>query len=582
MSPASTAYPASSRALTSLPPSRYAANIQVDVSVTTVVRDTESGAETVETVEHPKQFLGKVPIMLKSVYCSLHGQNEMDLCQLGECPFDQGGYFIINGSEKVLISQERQANNHVYVFKKPPGAKYSFTAEIKSNTENSTRGAAGMYVRMKADRGSSGNEFGQLTVQIPKLIDQDVPLMVVFRALGLVADREILEYIVYDIESESTDHEMMNALKASLEHAAEYRTQFEALDFIGTRNPLAAQGINTTQEKRIQFAKEVLQKHFLPHLGIEEGKEREKAFFLGYMVHRLLLVALGRRPEDDRDHFANKRLEFAGPLLSKLFRMIFYDVKKDAMRKMQKLADQGRVVDPKACIDDKKITNGLRYSLATGNWGKQGGNLPMQPGVAQMLQRLTYASTLSHLRRVNLPTGKEGKITKPRQLHNSQWGVICPAETPEGHTCGLIKNLALMSYISVGSDSSLVLSALESFNMETLGEIRPSLIAQSVRSADGRMSKVHKVFVNGIWCGIHRDAETLVRKLRELKHLSGQRDLQGGMDGEDQNETLENVAEMGIVHDTTLSEVRIYTDWGRAMRPLFIVDRCGSPLCPRR
>jgi DNA-directed RNA polymerase II subunit RPB2 len=500
----------------------YALNVQVDISMSEITKDLISGDIIEESkTEFPRQFIGRVPIMLKSLYCSLSGENDMDLCGLGECQYDQGGYFIVDGSEKVIISQEREADNHVFVFTKPNGSKYSHTAEIRSTLNKSNRSVSYICVKLRSEPRINGDKFGTITLTIPKLIDPDIPLFVVFKSLGLTTDREILECIVYGVDKESKDEEMMNALKASVEHATEFRTQSEANEYLGSRSIKAMQEINATYQNRIDFAEDILCKSFLPHLGTTRDKSRIKAFYLGYMVNKLLLVALGRKSEDDRDHLANKRLELAGTLMSKLFRMLFYDLRKDTYRKMQKLVDQGRIVDPRNCIDSNKITNGLRYSFLTGNWGRQGGELPSQPGVSQILQRLTYVSTLSSLRRINLESGKNWKITKPRQVHNTHWGVICPAETPEGYTCGLIKNLAIMSHISVGSDSSIIFKILELFNVESLEKICLSSNVQLEvpSSYTKRLVKKCKVFVDGKWYGIHNDAEFLVKQLRELKNL---------------------------------------------------------------
>jgi DNA-directed RNA polymerase beta subunit len=246
------------------------------------------------------------------------------------------------------------------------------------------------------------------------------------------------------------------------------------------------------------------------------------------------------------------------------------------------------------------ISKGLKYSLATGNWGAQG-TAGVKAGVSQVLNRLTYASTLSHLRRVNSPIGREGKLAKPRQLHNTLWGMMCPAETPEGqvsgrargcfgwgrgggcvllggvagcavgfeplssskpkthtHTnetkqpkhpkpnqkaVGLVKNLALMAYITVGSPSGPVLEFLEEWTTERLDEVAPPAIGAAT-----------KVFVNGAWVGVHREPQQLVATLRALRRQ------------------LDINTEVGLVHDYGLQELRLFTDAGRVARPLFIVD----------
>jgi DNA-directed RNA polymerase II subunit RPB2 len=262
-----------------------------------------------------------------------------------------------------------------------------------------------------------------------------------------------------------------------------------------------------------------------------------------YIIHRLLLCALGRRAEDDRDHYGNKRLDLAGPLLGGLFRMLFRKLTKDVRGYLQKCVDNGKEINLAYAVKAKTITSGLKYSLATGNWG-QANTAGVRAGVSQVLNRLTYASTLSHLRRLNSPIGREGKLAKPRQLHNSHWGMMCPAETPEGQACGLVKNLALMAYITVGSAVNPILEFLEEWSTENFEEISPAVIPNST-----------KIFVNGSWVGIHRDPELLVRTLRQLRRQ------------------VDVNTEVGVVRDIRLKELRLYTDYGRCSRPLFIVEK---------
>ncbi|XP_055351402.1 DNA-directed RNA polymerase II subunit RPB2-like [Paramacrobiotus metropolitanus] len=510
----------------------YSAPLYVDIRKTV----TKAGKEPEETL-YPKVFLGKIPIMLRSTYCLLSGMNERDLAELNECPLDPGGYFIINGSEKVIIAQEKMATNIVYVFSMKD-SKYAFKAECRSVMENSSRPASTIWVNMLARGGKNVRKsaLGQRIVAILPYIKQEIPIIIVFRALGFVADRDILEHIVYDFE----DQEMMEMIKPSLDEAFVIQEQDVALNFIGARG--AKPGV--TREKRIKYAKEILQKEMLPHVGTHEFCETKKAYFLGYMVHRLLLAALGRRELDDRDHYGNKRLDLAGPLLAFLFRGLFKNLLKELKINAQKYIDRGRDFNLELSIKTKIITDGLRYSLATGNWGDQRKAHQTRAGVSQVLNRLTYCSSLSHLRRLNSPIGREGKLAKPRQLHNTLWGMICPAETPEGQAVGLVKNLALMSYISVGSQPAPILEFLEEWSMENLEEIAPSAILGAT-----------KIFVNGSWVGIHRDPEQLMATLRKLRR---QMDI--------------IVSEVSMVRDIRDREIRISTDAGRICRPLLIVE----------
>ncbi|XP_024532582.1 DNA-directed RNA polymerase II subunit RPB2 [Selaginella moellendorffii] len=512
----------------------YSAPLYADI-IKYVTRKGEDGEEDTEQEELPKVFIGKVPIMLRSSYCTLYQNSDKDLTELGECPYDQGGYFIINGSEKVLIAQEKMSTNHVYVFKKRQPNKYAYVAEVRSMAESQNRPASSMFVRMLSRAGAKAGSSGQYIRATLPYIKQEIPIIVVFRALGFVADKDILEHICYDF----SDTAMMELLRPSLEEAFVIQNQQVALDYIGKRGST----VGVTREKRIKYAKDILQKEMLPHVGVGEYCETKKAYFFGYIIHRLLLCALGRRAEDDRDHYGNKRLDLAGPLLGSLFRQLFRKLTKDVRAYLQKCVDNGKEVNLAYAVKAKTITSGLKYSLATGNWGQaNSGNA--RAGVSQVLNRLTYASTLSHLRRLNSPIGREGKLAKPRQLHNSHWGMMCPAETPEGQACGLVKNLALMAYITVGSAANPILVFLEEWSTENFEEISPAVIPNAT-----------KIFVNGAWVGIHREPEHLVKTLRQLRRQ------------------VDVNTEVGVVRDIRLKELRLYTDYGRCSRPLFIVEK---------
>uniref|UniRef100_A0ABD2X6B4 DNA-directed RNA polymerase subunit beta n=1 Tax=Trichogramma kaykai TaxID=54128 RepID=A0ABD2X6B4_9HYME len=509
----------------------YAAPLYVDITKTVEKPDEEC------TSQHQKTFIGKIPIMLRSKYCLLAGLADRDLTELNECPLDAGGYFIINGSEKVLIAQEKMATNTVYVFSMKDG-KYAYKCEIRSCLEHSSRPTSTLWINMMSKSGANlkKSAIGQRIVAVLPYIRQEIPIIIVFRALGFVADRDILEHIIYDFD----DPEMMEMVKPSFDEAFVIQEQNVAVSFIGARG--SRPGI--TKEKLIKYGKEILQKEMLPHVGISDFCETKKAYFLGYMFHRLLSASLGRRELDDRDHYGNKRLDLAGPLLAFLFRGLFKNLMKEVKMYGQKFVDRGKDFNLELAVKTKIITDGLRYSLATGNWGDQKKAHLARAGVSQVLNRLTFASTLSHLRRVNSPIGRDGKLAKPRQLHNTLWGMLCPAETPEGAAVGLVKNLALMAYISVGSQASPILEFLEEWSMENLEEIAPSAINEST-----------KIFVNGCWVGIHRDPEQLMKTLRKLRR---QMDI--------------IVSEVSMIRDIRDREIRIYTDAGRISRPLLIVE----------
>lgn len=377
----------------------YSMPLYVDIKVRQFTDECETDVQ-----EHTHVNIGKIPVMLRSAFCHLYSMTDAELTAINECPLDPGGYFIINGEEKVVIAQEKMAMNTVYVFSMKDG-KYAYKTEVRSCLENTSRPISTLWVNMMARRQliSRKSSFGQPIIAILPYIKQEIPIIVVFRALGYVPDRHILELIVYDFD----DHEMMEVIKASLDEAFVIQEQDVALDFIGARG--ARPGI--TRDKRIKYAKEILQNEMLPHVGIHECQTK-KAFYLGYMMHRLLMAALGRRDCDDRDHYGNKRLDLAGPLLSFLFRGLFRNLLKETKYYIQKFVDLHRSYKMECAIKPMIITNGLRYSLATGNWGDQKKAHQNRCGVSQVLNRLTYVSTLSHLRRINSPFSRDTKMSE--------------------------------------------------------------------------------------------------------------------------------------------------------------------------
>lgn len=250
----------------------YSAPLYVDVTKR-VIKKGHDGEEVTETQDFTKVFIGKVPIMLRSSYCTLYQNSEKDLTELGECPLDQGGYFIINGSEKVLIAQEKMSTNHVYVFKKRQPNKYAFVAEVRSMAESQNRPPSTMFVRMLSRTSAKGGSSGQYIRATLPYIRTEIPIIIVFRALGFVADKDILEHICYDFN----DTQMMELLRPSLEEAFVIQNQQVALDYIGKRGAT----VGVTREKRIKYAKEILQKEMLPHVGIGEYCETKKAYYFG-------------------------------------------------------------------------------------------------------------------------------------------------------------------------------------------------------------------------------------------------------------------------------------------------------------
>ncbi|UYV74411.1 POLR2B [Cordylochernes scorpioides] len=504
----------------------YAAPLFVDITILVEKYDKEPVNSVLE-----KFYVGQIPIMIKSQLCLLHGMNERDLSEINECPMDPGGYFIVNGSEKVLVAQERMANNVVFVFNRIE--KYHLTAQIRSHLPESSRPISTFYVHLHKRKGMQKKEFNIVAV-LPS-IKAEIPIIVLFRALGFEADNIITKLIAYD----SRDKEILDILKTCITHTDCIQDSEQALNYIGTRGTKPG----VTKKDRINFAKEVLQKEFLPHIGIKSGSERNKAFFLGYMVHRLLAVHLGRRQIDDRDSMDNKRVDLAGPLLTSLCRGVFRTFANDVKLTLEKTLRRNRPFSFESLFKSNFITTAVQFALATGNWGDKTKLGQSRTGVSQVLNRLTFIATVSHLRRVMAPTGRDSKLIRPRQLHNTHWGKFCPAETPEGQATGLVKNMALMSSVSIETSPLLILQILEQNGMETLDEISKSSL------------NLVKVFVNGCFVGVSHDPMTLIRTLRQFR--SKLKDLLAGT---------------SVTYTIEYSEIQIFTDEGRILRPVLVVE----------
>jgi DNA-directed RNA polymerase II subunit RPB2 len=438
------------------------------------------------------------------------------------------------------------ASNMVFIFARSPPSKFSHVAECRSSNEASNRGPSSIAV-MVMSKGKKTGCAGSIRVQIP-YVKADFPVFILFRALGVCKDEEIIKLITM-----CGDRDLEDALLPSVEEAQEVQTQEEALNFLGKRGTI----MGAVREARVKYANDLLHRELLPHVDVvcpedRDGGEHEaavqnnKAHYLAYMVHRLLLVSLGRRREDDRDHYASKRIDLAGPLLSGLLRLLLRKAWKEARIYIQKQADSGKDVNVLNAIKHVTITRGLKYSLATGNWGEQG-KAGGRVGVSQVISRLTIASTLSHLRRINSPVGRDGKMTKPRQLHNTLWGKFCPAETPEGQACGLVKNLALMCQVTTGTSSEPLVDLLTDWQQGAV------TLVEAAR--DGELGSLTKVFVNGVWVAMHRTKlMTLATSLRAKRRM------------------LDVNPEMSVSTDVELNELRVVTDAGRPSRPLFVVQ----------
>jgi DNA-directed RNA polymerase subunit B len=494
----------------------YAAPISLEMTPT--VDDKERETELIQ--------IGDLPVMMKSKLCPLSHLSPDELIRCGEDPSDPGGYFIINGSERVIVALEDLAANHILVDIDTRGVNPVYQAKVFSTTVGFR---ARIQLRMKSDSG--------FYVSMPG-VPTEIPLVILMRALGLESDKDIAEAV-------SPEETMQNQLEASFEKATGINTVDEAVKYIGNR---VAHG--QVEEYRLRRAESVLDQNFLPHIGRTFERRIEKAFFLGEMLCRTIELKLGKREVDDKDHFKNKRLKLAGPLLADLFRIAFRNLCRDIKYQLERMGLKAlarRSVS--AAVRSGIVTSRLKHAIATGNWGRG------RVGVTQLLDRTNHISTLSHLRRLQSPLSRSQPNFEARDLHPTHWGRLCPNETPEGSNCGLVKNLALSACISVGTDSEVIKQILH-----RMGVI-------PVQDADITLRKSSaKVFVDGCFVGYCTSPKEFVSKLREKRRM-----------GEISTEA--NFFYLSRTQGNR-EEVHVNCDAERTRRPLIIVENGALKLTP--
>ncbi|MBU0758580.1 MAG: DNA-directed RNA polymerase subunit B'' [Nanoarchaeota archaeon] len=377
-----------------------------------------------------KTLIGTMPIMLKSKHCHLTGLSEQELIVKGEDPYDPGGYFIINGTEKVLISIEDLAPNNLLV-EKSPNTVSDYAGKLFS--EHGSYKIPHSIEKMKDD-------IFYLTFTRVKR----VPVIIIIKALGLVKDEEIMKAI----DTDSKDEVFINLFEF-----VNVKTQEEALDYVSKKI-----GITQAKEIRIERMKEILVKYLMPHLGTTEEDGIFKALNLCKMIKKYIAVSNGNAADDDKDHYMNKRLKLSGTLLADLFRVNLKVLIGDLLYNFQRIVKRGKFPSIKVIIRDKLLTQRIYSSMATGNW--VGG----RKGISQRIQRLNNLETLSHLQRVVSPLSTSQENFEARALHSTHLGRLCPIETPEGTNIGLRKNLALLANITQEVKEEKIVKTLKALN----------------------------------------------------------------------------------------------------------------------
>lgn len=468
--------------------------------------------------------IARIPIMLQSCKCNLYLLPEDEIINQGESACDPGGYFIIKGKERVLVTQERAVYNKVYVLTAPNNSKHVYVSEFRSMSEDT-----GHSVLIQAKIDMDGEE---ILFSLP-YIKKDIPAGIVFKALGF-SNQDILDILDnFDTPNESDKHNILSLYSkrksmifSLIKASYSIETKEEAIVYM-------AQCLIdiVPEDKRVSYINHILLVEMMPHIAVS-ATNIERGFVLANMIHKLISTFLGKRPEDDRDNIINKRFETSGILLGDILKALFKKFIKTINQFLEKKPDIISAINK----SNKIISERLHHCFATGNWGAQKTSY-IRNGVSQILSRLSYPAALSHLRRIVIPIGKEGKLVKIRQLHNSQFGFICPAESPEGKSIGLVKNLALMSTVT---------------NKIPIYYIRP--IIEKIKSFAPLKHGKNNVFINGLWigsCDVGIFLDTF-KKYRKAKNIPDT---------------------VSICYNDIDSEVYIYCDEGRLIRPVFSIDK---------
>jgi len=428
-----------------------------------------------KTLESRFLHIGDIPVMVKSDGCILRNFTNQKLIDHAEDPEDPGGYFIINGSERVIVGLEDLSYNKIIVDAEKIGGKKVFKAKVYSS-----------IVGYRAKLELVLKEDGLVVARIPGS-PVDIPIITLVRALGLESDKEIASAI-------SLNDKIQNELEGSFEKT-DIATPKDAIEYISKR---IAPGM--LEEFQIKRAETLLDWGLLPHLGKQPENRKEKIQFLGEAACKLLELKLGWIQPDDKDHYGNKVVKFAGQMLADLFRTAFRNLVRDMKYQLERSGQKRGINAVSAAIRPGIISDKLNNAIATGNWGRG------RVGVTQLLDRTNYLSTLSHLRRVQSPLSRTQPNFEARDLHSTHFGRICPSETPEGSNCGLVKNLALSAIISVSVPSEEIIEKLYELGTDYFTDVKDSVKKDGTR-----------IFVDGKLIGYHKDGEKLASSLRELR-----------------------------------------------------------------
>ena len=521
----------------------YGATVHYDVEVEIITKGYDENGnfeENTETFTIEKVYLGKFPIMLRSKLCILNGLEPGVRYNMGECRSDYGGYFIIDGKEKVIISQETFADNALYVRNFKEGDKYVNSAEIRSVSEDASKPIRTTKVLMVSPDAKYTNK--QIVVDVPN-VRKPVPLFILMRALGVISDKSIIDHCLLNTEKYA---QYVDYFIPSVHGASEVFTQKAALEFIAT----------FTKKRTVSSVLDILMNYFIPHIGTENLLD--KAYFIGYMTFKMLKVHSREERPTDRDNFKYKRIEQPGKLLYDLFReyyliqqrSIFLAIDKEYYFHIGEYKDNfSKLIETETNYREffkvRDVETGFKRAFK-GKWGSQ--THTSRLGVVQDLNRLSWNSFISQMRKLNLPLDASAKVVGPRHLNGSQWGFIDPVDTPDGGNIGLHKHLAISTHITHRVSSIPMIKWLRANTpMKIIQECSPLYLSQHT-----------KVIVNGNWIGVLAEPIETIKLLRLIRR----------------NGIIPVFT--SISFDYAKNEIHIFTDGGRMTRPIYYIEN-GKP-----
>ncbi|KAJ7058148.1 beta and beta-prime subunits of DNA dependent RNA-polymerase [Mycena amicta] len=478
--------------------------------------------------------IGRLPIMLRSSKCVLTGKTHAELARMTECPLDPGGYFVVRGTEKVILVQEQLSKNRIIV--ELDTVKNIVQASCTSSTHGGLKSKT--YVATKK---------GKIYLR-HNCVHEDIPIVIALKAMGIQSDKEILLLTAGNTEAYKA------AFSVNLEDAAKLGvfTRQQALEYIGTRVKVNRK-VMGPRRPAWEEALEALATIVLAHVPVSALDLRPKAIFVATMTRRVLMAMEDEKMVDDRDYVGNKRLELAGQLLALLFEDLFKTYNANLKTAIDKvLKKQSRTSEFDAFntmqFQGDHLTAGFTRAISTGNWSLKRFKME-RAGVTHVLSRLSFISALGMMTRISSQFEKTRKVSGPRALQPSQWGMLCPSDTPEGEACGLVKNLALMTHITTDVEEAPIIRLAFMLGVEDIS------LATGTEIYGPHTFVVN---VNGTIIGLTRYPARFVGQFRRLRRAR----------------RFSEFVSVFINHHH--KAVHIASDGGRICRPMIIVEN-GRP-----